>query len=100
MGHPHPAYAARLEPKLSPLIDQCQDAAAGESTKFEFIIQITKEGRVKDGNAVPRAKAADCLFLQIRRINDRDQPPFPPPPSDGYWLKFDMDSQHFSLAAK
>jgi len=93
-------YQKEIEQRFAPFMRQCAQTAGDDRRKFEFVIEITVDGRLQDAltNHLP-APITNCLMEKIAmsEVNTK-QKPFPPPPHAGYWLKVELDASAFVAA--
>jgi hypothetical protein len=71
-----------------------------EKMTFKFAIEIAKDGGILDAWSAPNTSTSLCIYAEMRRGHERNETPFPPPPRNAYWLKFDLGPAMFDLASK
>ena len=92
------AYLKQIQPAFTGFLQKCQEAAVGDHTKFELMVEIAKDGSLEDAWFDTPGHTAGCMLREMGRSHDRKETPFPPPPSPDYWLNFEVDPATINVA--
>ncbi|HEY6763308.1 MAG TPA: hypothetical protein VI386_00940, partial [Candidatus Sulfotelmatobacter sp.] len=95
-----PQYKKEFDQKFASLMKPCVESEGGDLEKFEFMVQVEKDGGIHDV-WVPRLTAVSrCLFTALTMVHQRQEKPFPLPPKPEYWVHLDLDPSTFVVASK
>lgn len=98
---PGQAYLTELQPKLNSFEQTCLNETKGDLSKFDFLIQVGKDGSVQDAHTeIQPNPFALCLMKKLYESYLKKETPFPAPPSDGYKMILGIDPTTLSAAAK
>jgi hypothetical protein len=93
------AYLKQFQPAFATFLQRCRQAASGDHTKFELVVEIAKDGSAENAWFKTPGHTAVCMLTELGRSHDRNETPFPPPPFSDYWLKVDIDPATLNVAA-
>ena len=93
-------YRKTFEQRLALPIQQCVQSAAGDGQKFVLLIQVMKEGTIRDVEMPIQTAVVGCLFSELLKFQQPDAVRFPPPPHAPYWVLLEVDPTTFDMATK
>ncbi len=74
--------------------------AGNDPGKFEFLVQVGKDGIAQGAWMTHPSAVANCLMKELGASNARKEKLFPFPPHDSYWIILDLHPAAFKAAAK
>jgi hypothetical protein len=77
-----------LAKKYPPVMKLCKDKAGGDTRSFDMLVNLDKNGAVKEVLLHPQTKISQCL----RETMLKDT--FSPPPKPSYWVDIHIDVKH------
>jgi len=97
-GH---AYEAVFQPKLATFEQLCLNDSTGDSSKFELLIQVGKDGNAEEAHTEVQPNPFTlCLMKKLYESYLKKETPFPQPPSGGYRMILEIDPMTLSATAK
>ena len=93
-------YKRDFEQRLAGPIQHCVQSAGSDRKKFELMIQVMKDGAVRDIEMPTQTTVVGCLFPELMKFQHPDAVRFAPPPHAPYWVIFEVDPATFNLAVK
>jgi hypothetical protein len=93
-------YRKEFDQKLSTFMQTCAKNNSSNLDKFEFIIQVKKDGAVAGISMPYQTPVAGCLFETLMRSEMTKEKPFPRPPHDIYAVVLELDPASFLVASK
>jgi len=100
------AYRKGFEDKLAALEQSCKDAAksddeaANDSTPFDLVIRIGKEGSIEQLRGLNPPPSAQCLTKALYEAYSKREGLFPAPPKAPYWVVAHVDPSRVNTATK
>jgi hypothetical protein len=95
------AYRAAFDPKFAVFERACLNEANGDTSKFEFLVQVGENGTIEDAHPEKQPNAfALCLMKEMYAAYVKKERPFPPPPKVPYRMLLEIDPTTLSAAAK
>jgi hypothetical protein len=65
--------------------------AGNDLGKFEFLVQIGRDGIAQDAWMTRPSAVATCLMQELGASRAKKEALFPLPPHDAYWIILDLD---------
>ena len=95
------AYRKKLEKKLSSYEQSCLKESNGDAHKFEFFVQVAKDGAAQNAQTETRPDHfAYCLMRTLYDSYTKKKTPLPIPPQDGYWVLLQLDPTTLTASTK
>jgi hypothetical protein len=94
------AYKKDFDLAFAALEQLCVQKAGNDPGKFEFLVQVGKDGIAQDAWMTHPSAVANCLMKELGASIARKEKLFPFPPHDSYWIILDLDPAAFKAAAK
>lgn len=93
------AYLAAFEPKFAAFERACLNDAKGDTSKFDFLVQIGEKGTIEDGHPDKNPNAfSQCLMKDLYAVYIKKETPFPAPPKVPFRVIFEVDPTTLSAA--
>jgi hypothetical protein len=93
-------YKKDVETRFSAIDRSCVQKSGNDFEKFEFLVQVGKDGIVRDAWMTSPSSTGGCLMGELRDSHARNESIFSPPPHDSYWVILDLNPATFTSAAK
>ena len=94
------SYKKEFDQKFAALEQSCLQKSGNDLGKFEFLVEIGKDGIAQDAWMTRPTALANCLMQELGASHARKEKLFPAPPHDAYWIVLDLDPATFNTAAK
>jgi hypothetical protein len=86
------AYRVVFDPKFAVFERACVNEAKGDTSKFEFLVQVGENGAVEDAHPEKQPNAfALCMMKEMYAAYVKKETPFPPPPKVPYRMILEID---------
>jgi len=97
-GH---AYEAVFQPKLATFEQSCLNDSNGDSSKFELLIQVGKDGSPEEAHTEVQPNPFTlCLMKKLYESYLKKETPFPSPPNGGYKMILEIDPTTLNATTK
>jgi hypothetical protein len=93
-------YKRDFEQRLAEPIRHCVQSAGNDRRKFDLLLQVMKDGNLRDVEMPTQTAVVGCLFQELMKFQQPDAVRFPPPPHAPYWVILEIDPATFDVAAK
>jgi hypothetical protein len=93
-------YKRDFEQRLAEPIRHCVQSAGSDRRKFDLLLQVMKDGNLRDVEMPTQTAVVGCLFQELMKFQQPDAVRFRPPPHAPYWVILEIDPATFDVAAK
>ena len=95
-----PQYKKDFDQKFAAILRPCVQNAGADREKFEFMVQVDKDGGAQNVWMPRQTAVSICLFQALMISHQKKETPLPPPPHPEYWLDLDLDPATLVVASK